>query len=159
MRKRIVWWIMTVLWCAAIFYQSGKNADASDANSLYIVGLINQILMTMFGADAGVISNFIVRKSAHFLEYLILGILFFKSFFTGMNLRRELTVAFFCGLAYSASDEIHQLFVPGRTSKFGDVCIDATGVVIGLIIVALNEFLKSRDKRSRKKKADSSPVK
>jgi VanZ family protein len=151
MKNRVLWWILTALWCAAIFYHSGKNADASDANSLYIVGLINHILTALFGADAGVISNFIVRKSAHFFEYLILGILFFKSLFTGLKLERELFVAFLCGLAYSITDEIHQVFVPGRTSKLTDVCIDTTGVVIGLLLITLGVLRKkSRHKPTKK---------
>jgi VanZ family protein len=147
--KKEIWWVLTVLWCAAIFYQSGKDADASDAGSLYIVGIMNHILIAMFGADAGVISNFMVRKSAHFLEYLIVGILFFKSIFTGMNPWRELFVAFLCGLAFSITDEIHQLFVPGRTAKPIDVCIDTTGVVVGLLLIALSVVLKKSRRKTR----------
>jgi len=37
----------------------------------------------------------------------------------------------FC-LFYAASDEIHQLFVPGRGAKATDVLIDGIGALIGI---------------------------
>ena len=35
---------------------------------------------------------------------------------------------------YAATDEIHQLFVPGRAGRFSDVCIDTLGAVIWLLL-------------------------
>jgi len=35
-------------------------------------------------------------------------------------------------LLYSASDEIHQAFVPGRTARISDVMIDTAGGAFGL---------------------------
>lgn len=130
------------MWCLVIFFQSGKNADASDANSLFIVDLINDALASVFGAQAGVLSNFVVRKAAHFIEYLILGILFFKSWFTGAKLRRGVALAFVSGVMYSISDEIHQIFVPGRTGKLIDVVIDSTGLAVGLLLITLAALWK-----------------
>ena len=39
------------------------------------------------------------------------------------------------GLAYAASDEIHQYFVPGRSSDAGDWLADALGVGAGCLLV------------------------
>ena len=36
------------------------------------------------------------------------------------------------GVAYAASDELHQHFVPGRTGAPLDVAIDAVGVALGV---------------------------
>jgi VanZ family protein len=135
MKNKKFWWILTASWCVVIFYQSGKNADASDANSLFLVDIINRGLVTVFGSHAGVLTNFVVRKSAHFTEYMILGMLFFKSFFSGIKIWHGLFVAFLCGVVYSITDEIHQIFVPGRTAKILDVCIDSTGLAIGLLLI------------------------
>ena len=38
---------------------------------------------------------------------------------------------------YAATDEIHQLFVPGRAGRFSDVCIDSAGALAGGIVFAL----------------------
>ena len=38
------------------------------------------------------------------------------------------------GLVYAASDEIHQLYVPGRAGQFRDVLIDSAGVLLGICI-------------------------
>jgi len=35
---------------------------------------------------------------------------------------------------YAASDEFHQLFVPGRSGEIRDVCIDSVGAIAGVLI-------------------------
>lgn len=41
------------------------------------------------------------------------------------------------GVLYAASDEFHQLFVPGRSGQLSDVCIDASGVLLGVLVALL----------------------
>ena len=41
------------------------------------------------------------------------------------------------GTAYAVTDEIHQLFVPGRSCELRDICIDAVGVLCGCLIIRL----------------------
>lgn len=38
------------------------------------------------------------------------------------------------GIEYATLDEIHQLFVDGRSGQFIDVCIDTIGVALGICI-------------------------
>jgi VanZ family protein len=98
----------------------------------------------VFGAGSITISNFFVRKSAHFIEYMILGILFFNSFFDGIKMKTVTFTAFLCGLGYSITDELHQIFVPGRTAKIMDVLIDSTGVASGLLLICLFTLWRRR---------------
>ncbi|MBI4034819.1 MAG: VanZ family protein [Candidatus Chisholmbacteria bacterium] len=65
--------------------------------------------------------DFILKKSAHVIEYAVLFYLLHR---TGLSVKR----AFLWGLVYAASDEIHQRFVPGRTSRLTDVGVDALGM-------------------------------
>jgi VanZ family protein len=51
-----------------------------------------------------------------------------------MPARAGFTAPFFTGVLYAVSDEIHQLFVPGRAGQIRDVLIDACGVFVGIII-------------------------
>lgn len=77
-----------------------------------------------------------VRKSAHFIEFMILGIitsLLLKSFKI-KNIYLIIIALLFCFI-YACTDEIHQLFVIGRTSSFIDVLIDTSGSFTGIMII------------------------
>ena len=69
----------------------------------------------------------ILRKAAHITEYAILGALLYRAF------RRE-APALAAGIAYAASDELHQHFVRGRHASPVDVAIDALGLTIGMFV-------------------------
>lgn len=49
---------------------------------------------------------------------------------------------------YAVIDEVHQLFIPGRSGELGDVIADLTGGVIGLILVKLI-VLRDKNKAPR----------
>jgi VanZ family protein len=72
----------------------------------------------------------VLRKCAHVTEYAILGLLLLRAF--GQELP-----AFVVGIAYAASDELHQHFVAGRHASPVDVAIDAVGLVIGIVVLRL----------------------
>jgi VanZ family protein len=69
----------------------------------------------------------ILRKGAHLTEYAVLGGLLYRA------LGRE-PLALAVGIAYAATDELHQHFVPGRHASPVDVAIDAVGVAVGMLI-------------------------
>jgi VanZ family protein len=79
--------------------------------------------------------DLVLRKIAHAAEYAILGALLLRA--TG-NPR----LAFAIGVVYAISDEVHQLFVPGRMGSPIDVAIDAVGVAVGIVL-----WLSVRDRR------------
>ncbi len=39
------------------------------------------------------------------------------------------------GTLYAITDEIHQLFIQGRSCEFRDVCIDSLGVLTGIVLM------------------------
>lgn len=67
-------------------------------------------------------------------------------------LRRGIT-AFFAAAVYAATDEIHQLFVAGRSGRFSDVLIDSSGALLGVLIFALIVRIVKRIHRRRIKRA------
>ena len=69
----------------------------------------------------------ILRKGAHLTEYAVLGALLYRA------LGRE-PLALAVGIAYAATDELHQYFVPGRHASPVDVAIDAVGVAAGMLL-------------------------
>jgi len=83
------------------------------------------------------IVDFIIKKTAHILEYTILFLLWFKALGV-INPFRALIFS----LIYAFTDEIHQLFVPGRTGRLRDVGIDFIGMFISAILIVKFDLWK-----------------
>ena len=92
-----------------------------------------------------------LRKSAHFMEYALLSYLvnwhmlaakmykepdfFIKNRKQAITiLKRELCLGLLFCVCYAISDELHQLFVPGRAGRLFDVCVDGAGACFGMVI-------------------------
>ncbi len=90
---------------------------------------------------------FVVRKFAHMTEYAVLAILTFVALRgttrrmaehrVSLSQGRTLAGAFTVAAVYAATDEFHQLFIPGRTGTPKDVLIDSAGAAIGLALAWL----------------------
>jgi VanZ family protein len=98
-------WLPVLLWAAVIFTLSSIPSLSTG------LGLWDTIL----------------RKGAHVTEYAILGALLYRA------LGRE-APALAAGIAYAATDELHQHFVRGRHGAPVDVAIDAAGVALGMLV-------------------------
>jgi VanZ family protein len=88
-------------------------------------------------------------KLLHALEYMALALLLARGLNNGilkpMPARRLLLAWVLC-LAYALSDEIHQSFVPNRSSDWRDVAADAVGAVAGLAGVTMaGRLLRRRE--------------
>ena len=120
--------IITITIMLFIFLQSALPADLSQLESGFIVSRLAGWLQM----DEGQLS-WIVRKGAHFTEYLILGV---SLFLTVRDLRRRASfwIPWAAGAAYAVTDELHQAFVPGRSCELRDMLIDACGVLLGVAI-------------------------
>jgi VanZ family protein len=74
-------------------------------------------------------------KIAHFLEYFIFGLLV-AHMFRKMNksILRILLLTSIIGTIYGILDELHQLFIPGRTTDPLDMTADALGAILASLI-------------------------
>ena len=84
-------------------------------------------------------ASFVVRKTAHLTEYAILGfalLLHVMALQQKMNIRFPGLSAFLVGTLYAVSDEVHQLFVPGRSGEGKDVLLDSVGVLLGVLFLS-----------------------
>ena len=87
----------------------------------------------------------IVRKMAHFTEYMAVGFLSFGIAVIWMQRIKAGIVAVTLQVFLSAGlDEIHQYFVPGRYASFRDVLIDTAGGIAGIMIVFLMYKIRKR---------------
>ena len=77
-----------------------------------------------------------IRKLAHFSIYTLVGILLMSLCMTYelKNIKRFFISLIF-GIIYATTDEIHQLFIQGRSGNFIDVLIDTSGVLFGIILI------------------------
>ena len=144
--KIIILTTITILWMVFIFSMSAKNATQSSNIS---GGFTYNVLNTFFGQFRAIDKTtqdsiveglqFIVRKSAHFLAYEILGVLCFESLSTLDKLSKKKTffIALLISVLYAISDEIHQYFVPGRACQFRDVMIDSCGALFGIAVIVI----------------------
>jgi len=78
--------------------------------------------------------DFVLKKSAHVLEYAILFILTYKAVGQPGNWRTAVLFA----LAFSLSDEYHQSFVMGRTARITDIGFDTFGMYLGYLRLRTN---------------------
>jgi len=84
--------------------------------------------------------HFLVRKTAHFAEYALLGFLTWRvvaaaSALAPLHSAQHFRLALLFAALYAASDETHQIFVPGREASVRDVLLDTCGAGFGLVMV------------------------
>lgn len=78
----------------------------------------------------------LVRKGAHFTIYTILG-MSLVTFLCTYKLadKKRMLISLCIGIGYAISDEIHQIFIPGRTALVIDVFIDTAGAILGILLI------------------------
>jgi len=72
--------------------------------------------------------DFIVKKTAHIIEYAILATLLYRALINSNVPRKEAGIyAVILSATYGISDEFHQYFTPGREPRVRDVFFDLFG--------------------------------
>ena len=141
-RKRI-YLILTICWMVLIFSFSARNADISEKDSGRVGRLVGEWFVPGFKEwNSSRQEQFVeavdfpVRKTAHATEYAILGMLVFGTVYDEKKDRKHnFLFPWILGTSYAATDEFHQLFVPGRSGQIRDVLIDSSGVLAGLLVI------------------------
>lgn len=138
-------YILVSIWMLVIFLMSSEVAVTSSARSDEIVRTIQSI-----GVSTPTnILTFLVRKTAHICAYFILGILLFnllKEYELAVKKMIFLSIAI--AMLYACTDELHQMFVPGRSGEVRDVLIDTAGAAVGVVVYAAlsSRFYKKSEK-------------
>lgn len=80
--------------------------------------------------------DFIVKKTAHIVEFGFLSLLLYRGFInSGMSKRKAGCWAIHLSILYAVTDEFHQMFTPGREPTVRDVLFDTIGAVVGIYII------------------------
>lgn len=124
-----------------IFYFSAQPSQESTIQTNIVVDIIYKIYSNIFNGklDFNTFNDFLftpVRKIAHFSEYALLGVLAYINIKDYIN-KKPYIVSIIFSLLYAVSDEIHQIFVPGRYCALLDMVIDTCGATFGILIIHL----------------------
>ena len=152
---RIVTTLLTVSVMVMIFCFSMENAAESDQRSGNVSMTVIRLFCPEYSSMEPLQKNamfdqvqFIVRKCAHFTEYLLLGFMIrlcVESWFGCQKriCRRLQLISFMAGVLYACTDEIHQLAIEGRSGMLTDVIVDSGGVFagvwVGLILIDITK--------------------
>lgn len=131
--RRVTAWCAVGAWAAFIFFMSAHTGSDLSTGALAAVkqwaeGLLNSV----FGYHQDPFSPL-----CHFAEYLVLGALLANALGVHRSRARAFALALALASVYGATDEIHQLFVPGRMCDPLDWAVDTAGAAAGAAAMVL----------------------
>lgn len=155
-KRSIIYWLPSALWMVLIFILSSQPAASSNYLSEGVTKLIIEFLGRILPIDIEISTahayvsqlNHVVRKLAHFFAYMILGILV-SSGFKMSGSKKVFLFPFAICVIYAFSDELHQLFVPGRGCQLKDIIIDSAGSLSGIFLA--KEYFRLSEKYNRRR--------
>lgn len=136
---RFLFTIFAVMTTAFIFSNSLEIGAVSSARSQEVTAILNHYI-TQIGLSP--LSNYAVRKLAHFAEYMLLGFWFMLCLrvYTSRYIR-HISWPLLLVMGIANADETIQLYVANRSSSVLDVWIDfsggCVGILVGLLLVML----------------------
>ena len=154
---------MAVIGCLCmIWYFSSQNGtisqDLSDGFSEKLLRLLESL--GLVGQNEEQILYWIdiigapIRKCAHFAEYFLLALLTLAHLHVGYRKLQHKPIKAWIFVFLAASvDEIHQLFVPGRSGMVRDVLLDSFAGACAIIVVYFMKFMYTEQKKKRCKGA------
>jgi len=116
MPRKYIKFIPAVLWMIFIFWMS--SIPDLPSNKFFLL-------------------DFIFKKTAHVIEYTVLFLLWFRA----LGNKNPFQAIVF-SIVYAFTDEIHQLFIPGRTGRLRDVGIDSIGMIIFAFLIVKFDLWK-----------------
>ena len=135
---KIIGITLILMWMITVFIFSNEKATESKVTSRKVtIAIVQAISGKDISENEELIKNAdkIVRKLAHYTLYTVGGVLIISFAYTMDKTKKEkilYSLAF--GICFIITDEVHQLFVPGRTGRLLDVGIDTLGIITGILI-------------------------
>lgn len=127
-------WLPVVLWAALIFLFSSESFSSDHTGGVLAPSL--HWIFPMWSADTVELVHLLLRKLGHLSEYFIFALLLTRALRAHENRAlgaKQLFVPVGLTALYAISDELHQVFVPGRSASVVDVLIDVCGGLAGTL--------------------------
>lgn len=139
MVKKVVKFIIIILILSVIFGFSNETGETSSKRSDGLIIKVAQLILNrQLSKDEknNIVNKLVVpvRKTAHIIIYLLLGIsiISFYREFTVINYK-QLIISMVVCFILAIFDEIHQLFIVGRSGEIKDIIIDEVGSMLGIM--------------------------
>ena len=136
-KRRLIYPVLLAALMGMIFWFSSQAADDSNETSGRFTTLAAHFFIRNLDTldpeiQTQVIDgfSFIVRKTAHFCEYALMGCLWYLWL---RDKKCAPLIALGASAAYSITDEIHQTLVSGRSGEVRDVLLDSCGAAAGIL--------------------------
>ena len=137
-------WFAVLLCIFAIYLLSSQPASYSNSNSKGIVASVVETTVKL--TKAGITEpekwklidsiNSVAREYMHGVVFLVLGLLAQNAVAqSGTKGMKAIAISLAICVIYGITDEIHQLFVPGRAFQISDFVMDSIGSIIGIVPV------------------------
>lgn len=146
---KLLSFLPTLLLLFLIFGFSAQDGETSGSLSfqisLFLVRLLDPLLPSALSENVMIeraeFIHLFVRKAAHMTEYFLLALsLQLPLAFWLYRLpfwKARIFIGFSCTVFFAALDELHQIFVPGRSGNLTDVCIDSAGALIASLCLLI----------------------
>lgn len=129
--KKKIFNLLIFIYIGFIFSNSLKSAYLSDLDSGFVTTVVNQVFDVFTINVPFEMLHHLIRKLAHFSEYLILGILLTISYHKYPLSKHKLSYLIF--IITPIIDETIQTFSPGRCFAINDILIDSLGLLVGFL--------------------------
>lgn len=140
--------LLSIIFICFIWGNSLLPGTESGKLSLNVLDFVNNFLRSI-GINKEV-SNYMIRKTAHFTEHMCLGacLLVTLRAYT-KEILKYISNILFIGLFVPVVDEFIQLFIEGRGGEVKDIIIDFSGILTGIIISFI--IVKLVDRKNKNK--------
>ena len=149
MTKKIISYILVVLWALIIFNFSAMDTNESNSKSIGIISKVIEISVKITN-KVGITNidlsnneklelanklNYPLRKVMHAsVSFILAFVLLIRFKHKGLAVNKNIILSLIICFIFACTDEYHQTFVNGRTGQFSDVLIDFSGSIIGTFI-------------------------
>lgn len=145
--QAVLAWLLVLFWMSLIFASSQQTGGESGHLSRKLAESIISLMRITATETRIAALDSTLRNLAHGSVFFVLAILTSWAF-TRINVQdfRNALLSLVISILYAASDEWHQVFVPGRASQLSDFLIDTLGIILAILIyqaISALRFLRS----------------
>ena len=131
-------WLLVIFWAAAIFLLS-SSSDLYSFMPSKIFLWINKTYIQ------GIRLTKILGFLYHMFQFGILAVLLVRALAWPWSASpRHIWISIILSKLYALTDEVHQLFVPGRGFQWLDLVMDSLGILLGLSLYVFVQFLRPK---------------
>ncbi len=133
---KIIKIILIIVWMIVVFEFSNQRGTKSSNTSRKVTVAVVQAISDKTVEENELLiqkTEKVIRKLAHYTIYTIGGFLIMNyAYTTNLKTKEKILYSIAFGAGYAVTDELHQFFMPGRSARLFDVCIDTLGVITGI---------------------------